>query len=290
MNAKNFTIFASLLISSTALATESTEAPIENTVVVAEDDGLFTRRDRRTFNGLGFHSHFDIGVAYGQQSVGVSRVDAQSLVTGEEGSSQEVASGLGVGSRLELWPAYGRYAGVGVYGEGAVGAMQDDAAGSAMFSGSGGVVLQAGAPRLRAMVTVGRSRRGGAYAEGTNLSGDISKLSTDAEVTAGMEDTSSYRAGVGASAVLSRNDRAGVDVWLMFDQASEGGPAVALPDFSDSAMTASASLWFRNALVVTGEVSVRGEQGEDSLSGTGIAERTAMVRVGWSMDRFSRAY
>lgn len=257
---------------------------------VLYDDATPERHDRRRFSGLGFHSHLEIGPAYGQQVIQVERVDASTAVTGEPESDNAVASGFGLATRLELWPAYGRHGGVGFYGEGLAGGARREGGGTGVFTGSGGMIFSAGLPRVKAMFVVGRSRRAGAFGSGTDVSTDVSTLSADSRYTAGAEDVRSHRAGFGVRTAFDSGDRRGLDLWLLFDESVGDRAAIAMPSLSDSAMATRGTLWLRNTLVVSAEVTLRGAALDSPVEGTRVTERTAMLSVGWSMDRFSTPY
>jgi hypothetical protein len=247
-----------------------------------------TRGERRYFLGQSFHTHFDIGAAYGQQVVEVATIGA-SADAGKMDSERAVAGGLGIASRLSLWPVYGRYGGVGGYAEGQVGVMRRDNGATAVFSGSAGVVASLGFPRLKGMVAIGRSRHAGAYGEANGVV--VSELSVDSGITAGVVDIRAHRLGLGVRAPLDGGERRGVDLWVFFDdQVDSGAPAIGLPNLADSALSMRGSFWMRNTLIVSAEVVMRGAAVDPTVGGTRLADRTAMVMLGWSMDRFSRPY
>ncbi|MFT6399313.1 MAG: hypothetical protein ACJAYU_004078 [Bradymonadia bacterium] len=246
------------------------------------------RSDRRTFQGRGFHAHFDIGAAYGQQVLEVSTIDAATL-TGETDEERAVAGGLGIASSLHLWPIYGRFGGIGGYAEGQVGALRRNGAGTAVFSGSTGIIASAGLPRLKMMVSLGRSRRAGAYGDSNNVS--TTSVSMESEITAGAADIRAHRLGLGLRAPLGGAEQRGIDIWVFFDDPVDAGPpAVALPNIRESAISMRGSFWMRNAFILSAEVVMRGAALDSTVAGTRLTERTAMVMMGWSMDRFSRPY
>ena len=247
-----------------------------------------TRSDRRHFLGQAFHAHFDIGAAYGQQVIEVSTIDASTLA-GKPASERAVAGGLGIASQLSLWPVYGRFGGVGGYAEGQVGALRRNGGGTAVFSGSAGIVASMGLPRLKGLVSVGRARRAGAYGELNNVT--TSEASVDSAITAGAADIRAHRLGLGVRAPFDGAERRGVDLWFFFDDSiNQGAPAIGLPNISESALSVRGSIWMRNAFIVSAEVVMRGAELDSQVDGTRLTERTAMVMFGWSMDRFSRPY
>ena len=274
----------SLAVASLAPATgHGAEAEGE---LVEEDDRQ--RRDGRHFQGRGFHSHFDIGAAYGQQVIEVSSIDA-STVIGKSASERAVAGGLGIASRLSLWPIYGRFGGVGAYAEGQVGALRRNGGATAVFSGSTSLVASMGLPRLKGLVSIGRSRRAGAYGELSNVTG--SEVSVDSAITAGAADIRAHRLGLGVRAPFDASERRGVDLWFFFDDpVDRGAPAIGLPNMQDAALSMRGSFWMRNAFIVSAEVVMRGAAMDGPVDGTRLTERTAIVMFGWSMDRFSRPY
>ena len=247
-----------------------------------------TRRDRRHFQGTGFHAHFDIGAAYGQQVIEVSTIDVMT-VAGELDDERTVAGGLGIASNLSLWPVYGRFGGVGGYAEGQVGALRRNGGGTAVFTGSTGLVASFGMPRLKGMVSLGRSRRACAYGEMQTVSEDT--VSFDSAITAGAADIRAYRLGFGVRAPLDSAERRGVDLWFFFDDpVDRGAPAIGLPNTENSAVSVRGSFWMRNTMILSAEVVTRGAALDASVDGTRLTERTAMVTLGWSMDRFGRPY
>lgn len=246
------------------------------------------RSDRRSFQGRGFHSHFDIGAAYGQQVLEVSTIDAATL-TGDPSEDRAVAGGLGIASSLQLWPVYGRFGGIGGYAEGQVGALRRNGAGTAVFSGSAGIVASAGLPRLKMMVSLGRSRRAGAYGASNDVS--TTSVSMESAITAGAADIRAHRLGLGLRAPLGGAEQRGIDLWFFFDDPVDAGPpAIAMPKISESALSMRGSFWMRNAFIVSAEVVMRGAALDAPVEGTRLTERTAMIMIGWSMDRFSRPY
>ena len=247
-----------------------------------------SRGERRHFRGTGFHAHFDIGAAYGQQVIEVSTVDA-TTVAGEPAEQRAVAGGLGIASNLSLWPVYGRFGGLGGYAEGQVGGLRRNVGGTAVFTGSTGLVASFGMPRLKGLVALGRSRRACAYGESQSVNGD--ELTVDSAITAGVDDIRAHRFGLGVRAPLDSAERRGVDLWFFFDDpVDRGAPAVGLPNISDSALSVRGSFWMRNTLILSAEVVMRGAALDAPVDGTRLTERTAMIMLGWSMDRFSRPY
>lgn len=276
-----------LVIALAALTLTFASAPSWGADALSATDSA-DRRSNRAFRGLGFHTHLEIGGVWGQQDVSVTQVDQATLLTGEAMEGEATASGVGLATRLELWPAYGRFAGVGVYGAGHVGAIRRNGAGSGVLGGSTGVLAAAGPYRVRALGMLGRSWRGGAYGEGVTFSKAVSGDLGDVEdLTAGAERVRAYRAGVGLRSAFDRTERAGLDLWMMWDEPthlrSGDAPIVSLPQRGQSTMLVRSSLWLRNALAVSAEVTVR----SNPALGDG-SDRTALVSLSWSMDRFSR--
>ncbi len=281
-------LIAALTLATAFLAPAASHGadPADGEVVEQQPDR--ERRDRRSFQGRGFHSHFDIGAAYGQQVLEVSTIDAATLA-GETTDERAVAGGLGIASSLQLWPVFGRFGGIGGYAEGQVGALRRNGAGTAVFSGSAGFVASAGLPRLKMMVSLGRSRRAGAYGSPDDLS--TTSATMESAVTAGAADIRAHRLGLGVRAPLGASERRGIDLWFFFDDPVDAGPpAFALPKIGDSALSMRGSFWMRNAFIVSAEVVMRGAELSSNVAGTRLTERTAMIMAGWSMDRFSRPY
>lgn len=270
------TLAALLLASAPAAATEL--------LGVSDTAAPTPREARRLFNGPSFHTHFELGGVWGQQDLAVSTANEDALVTGVVEEAQASASGVGLATRLELWPVYGRWAGVGVYGAGHVGGLRRGGAGTGVLGGSTGLLATVGPQRLRALGMVGRSWRGGAYGEGVSWTKAVDPEAT--EVTVGAERVRAYRAGVGVRTAFDRTERRGLDVWLMWDEPTSlragDAPVVSLPSRGQSAMLLRSSVWLRNAVAISAEVTVRDNPA------VATPQRSALVSLSWSLDRFAR--
>lgn len=267
--------------------TRAQEAGIEEPATSSER----TRPENRAFRGLGFYTHLQLGAMYGQHAIRVSTYDAVSVATGDDASERALATGLGAATRLELWPAYGRYAGIGAYGAGHLGGLRRGGALTGTMGGSTGLVGAFGVPRVKLLLTLGRAWHGGAFTNDEAIAWD--QLDLDSEVTAGAERVRSYRSGLGTRIAIDGSATRGVDLWLLFDEPTlargSNAPFVAVPKVADSALIFRGTFWVQNAVTVGTELTLRAAPLATSASSR-VLGRSALVTVSWSMDRFSRPY
>lgn len=276
-------LFIALFAFGTAMLASAPVAA-NDPIALTDDVSPSSREARRVFQGPSFHTHFTLGGVWGHRDLQVATANEDVLVTGAVSEQDASASGVGLATRLELWPVYGRWAGVGVFGAGHVGGLRRGGAGTGVLGGSTGVLATVGPQRFRAMGMVGRSWRGGAYGEGVSWTKAVDPEAT--EVTVGAERVRAYRAGVGVRTAFDRAERRGLDLWLMWDEPTtlrEGAaPIASLPSRGQSAMLFRSSLWLRNAVALSAEVTVR-----DNPAIT-TPHRSALVSLSWSLDRFAR--
>ncbi len=263
------------------------------------DDGYGTDLELvdEASQGVGFLSHLDVGVGFSTHPVVAGLLySSTDKAVDESDLSAGNMNTVGLNTRIELWPAHSRHAGIGAFGTGYIGGMPDGSSSAGAAAGGLGVVGFAGSDRVSALAMFGSEVRlglqGGGVVVQQDTAGEISS-----EVAGAAFRYTTHRAGLGIRFGLDRRDRNDLDFWVIADRpyyasgASGRGPIAAFPVISDSSMVLKGGLHMRDALQLGVEFSPRYPSPPAANEVDFESEGTwAVATLGFGLDRRSNSY